>query len=522
MTDRWLLDLADRLDPEPNRYLAAPVEWIEDRLGEHVTRHQAEIADAITRHRYVAVRSCHAVGKSFTASRVVSWWLDVHPPGEAFVVTTAPTSAQVSAILWREIGRAHRQGQLKGYVTGADEWKLTHDDGPAELIAYGRKPADYEPTAFQGIHARFVLVVIDEACGVPRALYNAVDSLATNEAARVLAIGNPDDPASHFAEVCKLGSGWHVIGIDALRSPNFTLDQLLPHPELLDYMAAEGVEPTDEVIPEHLRDLLVSPTWVAERIARWGVDNPLFASKVRGRFPSVTLDTLIQPHWVELAKARDLPHSPTQGRLGVDVARYGSDKSIILLRETGWCRVVREVGRGPVTELAGMVQDVGRDQVRRGGHLPMACVDDTGVGGGVTDILAEDGYPVTPIVAGGRPVGDDLLPNGKPRFGNLRSQLWWNMRDALAGRSGTGDDGWLDLDPDDIELHAQLLAPRYKINRHGQVEVETKDSLKARGLDSPDRADALTYALAPVKAMADVVVRPDQLITSDLLAMTGW
>jgi hypothetical protein len=136
-------------------------------------------------------------------SRLALWWIDVHPPGEAFVVTTAPTTPQVEAILWRYMGNAHKKGGLPGRITLDAKWYIGN-----ELVAYGRKPADYDPAAFQGIHARYVLVIIDEAGGVPKSIFDAVDALATNVDARVVAVGNPDDPASHFATICKPGSGW--------------------------------------------------------------------------------------------------------------------------------------------------------------------------------------------------------------------------------------------------------------------------------------------------------------------------
>ena len=131
---------ADLLDPPEDPYLHDPDGWTRTRLGEHTTDDQITIMRSVVDHRYVAVPSCHDVGKSFSAARITAWWLDVHPPGEAFVVTTAPTAAQVSGILWREIGKAHRKGKLKGYVTGANEWKLHWGVGreqTTELVAVG-------------------------------------------------------------------------------------------------------------------------------------------------------------------------------------------------------------------------------------------------------------------------------------------------------------------------------------------------------------------------------------------------
>jgi hypothetical protein len=102
--------------------------------------------------------------------------------------TTAPTTKQVHAILWRYIGQAHRKGNLPGRIT-LDDWWYTGPGGK-ELVASGRKPAGHDQSAFQGIHALKPLILVDEACGVPKSIFDAVDALATNSNSRVLAIGN--------------------------------------------------------------------------------------------------------------------------------------------------------------------------------------------------------------------------------------------------------------------------------------------------------------------------------------------
>ena len=248
------------------RFVDDPVGFVCGPLGEELWSKQREIAEAVREHRHVAVRSAHDTGKSFIASRLAAWWLSVHAPGEAFVVTTAPTFAQVRAILWREIHRAHQRGKLPGRVNQTEWWI----DG--EIVAYGRKPADYDDHAFQGIHARYVLVILDEACGIPSSLWTAVETLATNEHSRVLAIGNPDSPLSQFKRVCEEDSGWHVVHVDGLESPNFT----------------------DEDVSDSLRELLLSRTWVEERRDDWGEDSPLWSSKVRGAFPKVPAGQVYQ------------------------------------------------------------------------------------------------------------------------------------------------------------------------------------------------------------------------------------
>jgi hypothetical protein len=168
--------------------------------------------------------------------------------GEAFVATTAPTTPQVEAILWRYTWATptRRQVSLAASPSTPSGTSATSSSPTA------RKPADYDPAAFQGIHARYVLVIIDEAGGIPKSIFDAVDALATNIDARVVAVGNPDDPASHFATICKPGSGWHVETISAFDTPAYT----------------------GEKVPEELLPLLVSPEWVEERKLRWGHQQP--------------------------------------------------------------------------------------------------------------------------------------------------------------------------------------------------------------------------------------------------------
>src|SRR5690349_19281618 len=165
---RWALE---RLEVGAKSYKDDPVKWAKERCDVDLWSKQQEIICSVRDHSLTSVHSCHAIGKSFVAATTVAWWLDVHPVGEAFVVTTAPTDKQVKAVLWREINRLHTRAGLAGR-TNLSEWYIGK-----ELVAFGRKPADQDPTAFQGIHARYVLLVLDEACGIPKELWDAGSSI---------------------------------------------------------------------------------------------------------------------------------------------------------------------------------------------------------------------------------------------------------------------------------------------------------------------------------------------------------
>lgn len=151
------------LDLERSVYSSNPVRWVKDKLGGFLWSKQREILTSIVNNRRTAVQSCYGAGKSYVAGLAATWWIDSHKPGTARVVTSAPTGDQVKIILWNEIGRAHSQGKLPGRLNQT-EWWLNVGGDREELVGVGRKPKDYSPSAFQGIHERYVLVILDEAC----------------------------------------------------------------------------------------------------------------------------------------------------------------------------------------------------------------------------------------------------------------------------------------------------------------------------------------------------------------------
>jgi hypothetical protein len=459
--DPFLL-AADLLDPRPDPYVRDPVGWVRDRLGERLWSKQVEIAESVRDNRYTAVHSCHDVGKSFVSSRIAAWWLDVHPPGDAFVVSTAPSFPQVRAILWKEIGRAHRKGDLRGRVNQT-EWHIG-----TELVGMGRKPSDYDPHAFQGIHARYVLVVIDEACGIPKVLWDAADSLVTNEYSRILAIGNPDDPNAHFADVCAKGSGWHVIHIDGLESPNFT----------------------DERIPEELRPLLISPVWVDERKRRWGEDSPLYISKVRGLFPESGTDNLIPMAWIVQAQRRELnPGTPVE--IGVDVAWFGDDETVIGVRRGRVVRTVESTRKQDSMKTTGRVV-----RALRATGAASVKLEVVSVGIGVYDRLGELGQPVAGLLPG-------QAASDVEQYADARSEWYWALRQRFEA-------GQIDIDPTDEDLAAQLGAIKYTVTSRGQIKVESKKTMKRRGLPSPDRADMVMLAFAKLPPADRIVTDAEQ------------
>lgn len=446
-----------------NRQLALidPVDWITNYLAEHPWSIQQRIFESVRDNKRTAVHSCHNCGKSWTASRIACWWLFSHDPGDAFVVTTAPTFPQVRAILWREIGRAHANWQLiesrtnHGNIPGRlnqTEWFMTNEDlGNEEMVAFGRKPSDISPTDFQGIHAPNVLVIIDEACGVHVNIWEAADTLVSNSGSKIFAVGNPDDPLSEFATVCKPGSGWNVIGIDGFDTPNFT----------------------GEPIPEKIANQLISPAWAEEKRRKWGETNPLYISKVRGKFPSHSTDNLIPMHWIRAAQERSLPISGDT-ELGVDVGR-GGDKSIIAHRTGGRVRIIHRDTNPDTMQTAGNVVHHYKES-----GASLIKIDLIGIGAGVHDRVKELDHPIIGVNVGSS-------PHDKERYLNLRAEGYWGLRERF-------ETGTIDIDPLDDDLAAQLADIKYKRTSSGKIQIESKEEMARRGKHSPDDADAVMLA----------------------------
>src|SRR6185437_15777777 len=371
---------------------------------------------------------------------------------------TAPTFPQVRAILWREIGRAHRKGKLPGRVNQT-EWWLGE-----ELVAFGRKPSDYDESAFQGIHARYVLVIIDEACGIPDQLWIAAGALVTNAESAILAIGNPDDPTSHFAKVCQPGSGWNVLRIQAADSPNFT----------------------DEVVPDSLGPLLISQNYLDDLIADGcGPGTPIWTSKVDGDFPEDSEDSAVRASSVakcRIAKEFD-PEALVTVELGVDVG--GSEKGDqTVIRERRGNRAGRRWGlRSAESEV---VADAVLAAIIESGATRVK-IDSIGIGWGVAGHLnrmAQDGKHAATIVK----VNVGSASTRPDRYPKLRDEIWWEV-----GRLQSENGSW-DLSEIDDRTAVELSAPKWAPDAAGRIKIEPKKETRERLGRSPDDADALLLA----------------------------
>lgn len=467
---------AEMADPPERRWKRDPVGWARVRAGIELWSKQQDIIESVRDNSKTAVHSCHEIGKSFVAATTVCWWLDVHPPGEAFVVTTAPTGPQVEAILWREINRIHKRAGLRGR-TNLTEWYLGK-----ELVAYGRKPSDYNAYAFQGVHARYFLVVLDEACGIPKNLWDAASTLAANEHSRTLAIGNPDDPNGEFADNCKSGSGFNVIQVGYADTPNFT---------------GEAVAPV-------VADSLIHPSWVEDRRRKWGAESALFQSKCEGMFPTVGSPWQVIPHaWLTACRYLDHPAGRKPIEAGIDVAAT-HDRTCITVREHTRVKYVHWFTNPDPMQTVGELAHVLREY-----DVETVKVDSIGIGWGIYGRLRELSSKDNPTEdrtvhsAHVVPINVSLAPtlDEQHLVYNRRSQMWWLGRNLA--RLKNWDFSGL---PEDVadELFHELTMPLYEIvDSAGKVKVEANEKIIKRLDASPDLATSCLLAFVPASWSAE-------------------
>lgn len=422
-----------------------PVWWVKEVIGNELWSKQKEIIESVRDNARTTVRSCNGAGKSFVSANVVSWFVTNHP--ESIVITTAPTSRQVEEILWQEIARVH--GKAK-FPLGGRLMKTKWDFG-AKWFAMGLSTD--EPDRFQGFHAPHILGVVDEACGVEPPIYEAMEAILTSMGARLLLIGNPTDPDTEFFKTFK-SPLYNKIHISAFDTPNFT------------------GEFGGRDVPG-----LTTPKWVEERRQEWGEESPAYQARVLGEFPDVSSSAMIPLSWVIKAINRDIPVKDKPCILGVDVARYGDDESVIVVRRGNEVTRIKRFNKLDTVDVSNEVAM----QAEEEGNCELICVDAVGIGAGVADMLRRKGLPAIDIQSGEKAYQST-------RFNNKRTEMWYRMRELLR----TGE---VRL-PDDDMMCGELSSPKYSFDSAGRYVLETKDEMKKRGLKSPNIADAVVYSYA--------------------------
>jgi len=221
--------------------------------------------------------------------------------------------------------------------------------------------------------------------------------------------------------------------------------------------------------------------WVSDH----GEDSDFVRVRVRGEFPRFGTNQLISSEAVDNARKADIgvdEYVHFNVLIGVDVGRFGSDETVITVRQG---RRVHEqrIYRGLNNiQVGARAAEVWRETGSKG----VIFVDGIGLGTGVVDYLMTAGYPVIDVV-GGEKANDDK------RFYNKRAEMWHRMSEWIARGADI---------PDDSMLCDQMTALEYGYDMRERIKLETKEQLADRmpELGSPDRADSLAMTFAEIIA----------------------
>lgn len=428
----------------PRDWQAETMEDLREHLENPVTRH--------TPFR-CARASGHGIGKSALISMIACWALDTCE--DTRVVITANTEQQIRTKTWPEVLKWRNMSITR------DWWKPTktgifstikgHDEiWRADAVTW----SEHNTEAFAGLHnkGKRIVVIFDEGSNIADKVWEVAEGALTDENTEIIwiAFGNPTRNTGRFREC-------------------FGRHRNLWKTKAIDSRTVEGT----------------NKAYLDELVNTYGEDSDIVKVRVRGMFPSASSMQFIGTDVVDGARRREVefidPGEPIV--IGVDVARFGDDRSTVYFRQGRDARSIKPIRLSQVDtmQLAAKVAEQHRIY-----HAQMVCVDEGGIGAGVVDRLKQMGLPVVGVQFGGKPLGMVRLADGA-KCANRRAEMWAIMREWLKGGSI----------PDDDQLAGDLMGVEYSFNSRDEIVLEKKEHMKERGLASPDDGDglALTFAV---------------------------
>lgn len=441
----------------PRAGAEGPVLMVREVFGAKPDLWQEEVLRDFGRgERRISIRACHGPGKTTVAAWI--FWNQVLCRFPQKTVATAPSRGQLEDALVSEILAWY--SKLPEPLQGLFEIKKNRIElkaAPEESFFSARTARAENPEALQGVHSEHVLLIADEASGVPEAIFEAAAGSMSGHSATTLLLGNPVRSSGFFFDTHhKLRDMWRVYHVT-------------------------GVEGAAGIYSPR-----ISADFVEDIARRYGEESNAYRIRVLGEFPRADADTIIPYELIVSAQQRDIFVPPAIPEFwGLDVARFGDDKNALVRRNA--VAVLPDIkvwGGVDLMQTAGKVKALW-DELPPERRPREILVDVIGLGAGVVDRLAEQQLPVRGInVSETASVGD--------RYRNLRTELWFRCREWLDARSRVLPSGSREAE----DMAAQLALLRYEHTSSGKLMAEPKRAVKKRGYDSPNVADALMLTFA--------------------------
>jgi len=418
-----------------------------------------EIIRAIQENKWVGVESGTGTGKTFLASLLTRWWLETYE--NSIVVTSAPKQKQLELHVWKELRLLQDLAPVGEMQTLMLKMKPPDDKAWIAVgFVAGTRANEEIASRARGFHAEHMLIILEETPGIPMQTIRAFEATCTAPHNIIVAMGNPDFKLDNLHQFCELPNVKHI-RISGYDYPNVVLDKP---------MFVKGAQSRVGL----------------ERLAQvyGGKDTPLYLSRARGICPEQAVDALIRIQWCVEAQNRwnevegNLTGLPA---LGIDVANSEQgDRAAIAYGRGSQLIKVDAFACPNANHLGGQVWRMMKDHTIMPEYVG---VDGVGVGAGTINELIRLGTYVQNLIGGEKPLEDRSQAE---RFNNLRSQMWWKMRQDLQfGRIAL---------PLDDELLADLTMPKFSEERDDRtIRVESKETLRKRLGRSPDKGDAAVY-----------------------------
>lgn len=441
-------------------YYDRPIEFCQDILLLDPDGWQKKVLNDLAEFPKVSVRSGQGVGKTTLEAAAILWFLTCRPFSK--VIATAPTMQQLYDVLWAEVAKWLNNSLIKELL----KWTKTkiYMVGDEERWFATAKTAT-KPENMQGFHEDHMLFVVDEASGVADAIMEAILGTLSGFDNKLLMCGNPNKIEGVFHDS-------HTVDREKYKCHKVS-----------SYDSKRTNKNNIEMI-----------------INKYGKDSDVVRVRIYGEFPKGALDSFVSLEVVELAKDSEISEHHVQSasvaHIGVDVARYGDDSTIIFPRIAMKAFEYDKYSKQDTMATTGYVIQKAKELLETYPNLTKVVikVDDTGVGGGVTDRLEEVVYDedlpfeIVPVNNGAAATDE--------YYDNLGTQLWGNVRELLEENltsSINGEEPIIDL-PNDSVLIKELSTRKFMITSRGKIRLESKKDMKKRNVGSPDIADALTLA----------------------------
>lgn len=438
-----------------------PDEWaceFLDQLGDEIRKRNFDGRTPVDAIRFATV-SGHEIGKSCIVAWLIKFILDTRPFSKGSV--TATTDEQLRTKTWAELGKWHAISLTKHWFdfnSGRGNMSMAHSNPDyAGTWRCDAKTCRAEKSeAFAGQHAPTAtsFYIFDEASGVPNEPFEVREGGLSSGEPMVFDFGNGTRNSGMFFENC-MGRFKHRYIVRSIDSRTVAI---------------------------------TNKAKIAQDAADYGEDSDFFRSRWRGLFPAQGNTQFINSEDVNVAMLRPAMYDATANcAIGVDVARFGDDSSVLyprIGRDAKTHAPERYKGISTVDLVSRVISMVQRFRML-GYENPYIFVDGTGVGGGVVDQLRALGYNVIEVQFAAKPLDAQMY-----RFKS--DELWGKLRDALkAGLALPSCDS-----PDGSILFEQMTQREYGHTLKGQIHLETKADMKARGVPSPDDTDALALTFA--------------------------